>query len=114
MAQHLEGSSQDVANNFLRSDFWEPGVQIAGIVRRKFQSVNGQCYAVELDNPVSLNGEETRDVALGNLTGLRMAVQAAGAEDLNVGDKFTLECTDLQPTGKGNPRIDFRIEIDRR
>jgi len=114
MGEHLEGSSQEVANNFLKSDFWEPGVQITGTVRRKFQSANGQCYAVELDNPVNLNGEETRDVALGNLTGLRMAVQAAGAEDLNVGDKFALECTDLQPTGKGNPRIDFKIEIDRR
>lgn len=40
---------------------------------------------------MNLNGEETRDVALGNLTGLRMAVQAAGAEDLIVGDEFTLD-----------------------
>jgi hypothetical protein len=82
-------------------------------VRRKFQSANGQCYGVELNDPVDLNGEETREVALGNLTGLRMALQAAGAEDLEVGDKFTLECTNLQPTGKGNPRIDFTIQIDR-
>jgi hypothetical protein len=114
MTEHLQGSSKEIGNNFLGSDFWEPGVQISGVVRRKFDSANGQCYAIELAEPVDLNGGETREVALGNLTGLRMAIQAAGAEDLEVGDKFTLECTDLTPTGKGNPRIDFSIRIDRR
>ena len=38
MTEHLAGSSQDVANNFLKSDFWEPGVQIAGVVRRNFRA----------------------------------------------------------------------------
>jgi hypothetical protein len=113
MTQNLEGRSQDIANNFLGSEFWQPGVHISGRVLRKFESANGQCYALELDEPVAINGEDTRDVALGNLTGLRMAVQAAGAEDLDVGDHITLECTDLQPTTKGNPRIDFKIAIQR-
>ena len=100
MTEHLQGSSKEIGNNFLGSDFWEPGVQISGVVRRKFDSANGQCYAIELDGLVDLNGDQTREVALGNLTGLRMAIQAAGAEDLEVGDKFSLECTDLTPTGK--------------
>ncbi len=113
MANRLEGRTGDVANNFLGSEFWQPGVRVTGTVLRKFESANGQCYALELDEPVDLNNEPTHEVALGNLTGLRMAIQAAGAEDLQVGDKIVLECTNLQPTGKGNPRIDFKIQIER-
>ncbi len=113
MAGKLQGQTGDVANNFLGSEFWRPGVGISGKVTRKFESRNGQCYAVEADDPVDINGEPTREVALGNLTGLRMAIQAAGAEDLEVGDHIQLECTELQPTAKGNPRIDFKIAIER-
>jgi hypothetical protein len=113
MSNKLEGRTGDVANNFLGSEFWQPGVSINGTVLRKFESANGQCYALEVNPPVELNGASTQEVALGNLTGLRMAIQAAGAEDLEVGDKITLECTGLQPTSKGNPRIDFKIQIDR-
>lgn len=109
----LEGNSQDVGNNFLGADFWQPGVRITGRVERKFDSVNGQCYALALAEAVELRGEQTSDVALGNLTGLRMAIQAAGVDDLEVGDEITLECTELRPTGKGNPRIDFKIQIQR-
>ena len=108
-----EGRSGDVANNFLGSDFWRPGVHIRGNVMRQFESANGPCYALELDSPVELNGANTYEAALGNLTGLRMALQAAGIEDLRVGDRIYLECTELQPTSKGNPRIDFKIEIER-
>jgi hypothetical protein len=113
MANQLEGRTGDVANNFLGSEFWRPGVSIDATVMRKFESVNGLCYALETNGPVDLNGESTREVALGNLTGLRMALQSAGVEDLEVEDKIALECTGLQPTSKGNPRIDFKIQIDR-
>ena len=113
MSNKLEGRTGDVANNFLGSEFWQPGVSINATVMRKFESANGQCYALELDEPADVNGSETQEVALGNLTGLRMAIQAAGAEDLEVGDKIALECTGLQPTSKGNPRIDFKIQIER-
>jgi hypothetical protein len=109
----LEGRTNDVAGNFLGSEFWQPGVNIHGTVIRKFESANGQCYALELDEPVTLSGNQATEVALGSLTGLRMAIQAAGIEDLEVGDKIALECTALQPTTKGNPRIDFKIQIDR-
>lgn len=109
----LEGESREVANNFLGSQFWQPGTAISGTVLRAFESANGLCYGLQLSAPVNLNGQETSEVALGNLTGLRMALQAAGAEELQVGDRIELECTGLQPTNKGNDRIDFKIHIDR-
>jgi hypothetical protein len=113
MSNKLEGRTDEVANNFLGSDFWRPGVGISGTVVRKFESANGQCYALELDEPVDLNNEPTQEVALGNLTGLRMAIQAAGAEDLQAGYKIALESTEQQPTSKSNPRIDFKLQIER-
>jgi hypothetical protein len=112
MAQ-LEGESRDVATHFLGSEFWQPGTSIVGTVLRKFESSNGLCYGLRLATPVRVSGQETSEAALGNLTGLRMALQAAGVDELQVGDQVELECTDLQPTNKGNDRIDFKIRIDR-
>ena len=111
MTQKLQGSSQEVANNFLGLEFWRPGITISGTVQRKFESSNGECYAVQLDDPIEIESTETDEIALGNLKGLHMAIQAAGAADLQVGDRIKLSCTDLQPTVKGNPRIDFEIKI---
>jgi len=68
---------------------------------RKFESANGLCYGLELVTPVWLTGQETSEVTRGNLTGLRMALQAPGMEKLLVGDAIELECTALQPTNKG-------------
>jgi hypothetical protein len=112
MAQ-LEGDTREVANNFLGAEFWQPGTSIKATVLRTFESANGLCYALELSAPVQLNQQETSEVGLGNLTGLRMALQAAGVEQLEVGDRIELECTELQPTAKGNDRIDFKIHIER-
>jgi hypothetical protein len=112
MAQ-LEGESRDVANNFLGADFWQPRTSISGTVLRKFESANGLCYGIQLSAPVHLKDQETSEVALGNLTGLRMALQAAGADELRVGDGIQLECMGLQPTNKVNDRIDFKIQIER-
>jgi tRNA(adenine34) deaminase len=109
----LEGESREAANNFLGAEFWQPGTSVAGTVLSKFESANGLCYGLQLATPVRLQGQETSEVALGNLTGLRMALQAAGVDELLVGDAIELECTGLQPTNKGNDRIDFKIHIDR-
>jgi hypothetical protein len=109
----MEGDTREVANNFLGAEFWRPGVTIKGSVLRKFESANGLCYALQLSEPVVLNEQQTSDVALGNLAGLRMAIQAAGVEELEVGDEIKLACTALQPTSKGNDRIDFKIQINR-
>ncbi len=113
MMARLEGQTNDVAGTFLGAEFWRPGVNISGRVLRKFESANGLCYALDLSEPVQVNGLETSEVALGNLTGLKMAMQAAGVNELQVGDEIELHCTALQPTSKGNDRIDFRIEIQR-
>jgi hypothetical protein len=66
-------------------------------VLRKFESANGVCYGLELTMPVQLAGRQSYEVALGNLTGLRMALQAADVAELQVGDAIELECTGLQP-----------------
>ena len=38
MAKKLKGRTGDVANSFLGSEFWRPGVSINGMVLRKFES----------------------------------------------------------------------------
>jgi hypothetical protein len=86
---------------------------VDGTVLRKFESANGLCYDLELVTPVWLTGQETSEVGRGNLTRLRMALQALGMEKRLVGDVIELECTALQPTNRGDDRIDFKIHIDR-
>jgi hypothetical protein len=72
----VEGHTGDVTKNFLGANLWSPEIRIRGTVLRKFDSANGECYALELEEPVQLlNGDATREAALGNLTGLRMAAQ---------------------------------------
>lgn len=113
MNRTFKGRTEDADSGFLNAEFWKPGVKIAGKVIRMFGSENGLCYVVELITPVELDGEHVHQVSIGNLTGFRMALQAAGLEGLQVGDQVHVQCTGLKPTTKGSPRANFEIEVTR-
>ena len=113
MSKTFKGRTEDADSVFLGADFWKVGVKIAGKVTRTFVSENGPCYVLQLVNPVQLDSEPVDEVSIGNLTGFRMALQAAGLDKLQVGDAVHLECTGLKSTTKGSPRANFEIEVTR-
>lgn len=113
MSKQFRGRTEDADSVFLGADFWKLGVKIAGKVIRAFESENGPCYVLVLVNAVELDGERVDQVSIGNLTGFRMALQAAGLERLQVGDQVHVECTGLKATTKGSPRANFQIEVTR-
>jgi len=113
MGKQFKGRTEDAGSVFLSASFWKPGVKIAGKVNRIFESENEPCYVLDLVSPVQFDGESVDRISIGNLTGFRMALQAAGLERLQVGDQVYLECTGLKATTKGSPRVDFEIEVTR-
>lgn len=113
MSKQFRGRTEDADSVFLGAEFWKPGVKIAGKVVRAFASENGPCYVLDLVGAVEFEGERVDQVSIGNLTGFRMALQAAGLERLQVGDQIHLECTGLKATTKGSPRPNFEIEVNR-
>jgi hypothetical protein len=42
-----------------------------------------------------------------------MALAAAGLADLQAGDKVLIECTGKTETQKGNPMVNFYVEVER-
>lgn len=109
----FKGCSQEANSAFLGADFWKPGRTVTGEVVRTFETENGPCYVLKVPEPVAIGGEEFDQVSIGNLTGFRMALQAAGLDRLKVGDALHIECTGLKPTTKGSPRANFAIEVNR-
>ena len=113
MGKQFKGRTEDADSVFLGADFWKPGVHVAGKVIRTFDSENGPCYVLQLTQPVKIDGEAIDEVSIGNLTGFRMALQAAHVDRLQVDDGIHLECTSLKATTKGSPRANFEIEVNR-
>jgi len=113
MSKQFRGKSEDAAAPFLDAKFWTPGMSVAGKVIRIFESENGRCYVFDLREAVKVNGEMAEQVSIGNLTGFRMALQAARLDLLQVGDAACIECTGTTSTNKGSPRVDFAIEVTR-
>jgi len=113
MGKQFRGRTEDAAAPFLDAKFWTPGVAVAGRVIRMFESENGPCAVVALVDPVKLEGKMEEIASIGNLTGFRMALQAAGLETLQAGDHVHVECTGKTSTEKGSPRVDFAIEVNR-
>jgi hypothetical protein len=113
MSKTFKGRTEDADAIFLSADFWRAGARLAGKVVRCFETANGNCYVIDLLTPIELDGEIQERVTLGNLTGFRMALQAAGLERLLSGDVIHVECTSSKVTTKGSPRPNFELEITR-
>lgn len=97
----------------LGAKYWKKGTTISGTVTRMFPTATGNCYEIKLSKPFAADGQNFERVSLGNLKGLSMALQACGLEHFEVGDKVIVKCTGSTPTGKGNPRVNFEVEVER-
>jgi hypothetical protein len=113
MAQNFTGKTQDASSPILGASWWSKGKKIEGTIGREYETKNGTCLEVVLTKPVLVEKKQESRVSIGGLSGIDMAVQAAGADELLRGDMIILECTGETPTDKGNPRKDFQIAIRR-
>ena len=113
--QVFRGKTEDAAAPFLSADFWEKDRKIVAVVDRSFKAGDKQCYALRLVKPITLDGDEVENVSIGNMAGLRMALQAAHVHELRADDKLVLTCTGKTPPKKqGNsPMVNFEVEITR-
>ena len=112
MAQ-MKGKTSDSSSPILGAAFWKRGTKIEGTVIRNFPTVNGTCSEILLKTPVKVNGNTEKKVSIGALAGFRMALNSAGLEELQEKDSVIIECTGSTPTGKGNPRVDFNVAVNR-
>jgi len=116
----MKGKTQDAECPILPAGFWQKSTKLEGAVSRIFEpkmrnhESYGNCYEITLPKAINLDGEKVAKVAIGSLAGLAMAIQAAGTDDLQVGDYIVLTCTGTTDTGQRSPRVDFQIEIDRK
>ena len=108
-----KGKTEDAASPILGAAWWDKGKKIAGRVTRWFKTVNGVCYEIKLLTPVEVNGEKEETVSVGALKGFQMSLDAAGIVSLKRGDGLVLECTGKTKTDKGNPMVNFAIEVER-
>ena len=107
------GKTTDAQSPIVGAEFWNKGVTLSGKVLRSFKTTNGLCYELRLFKPVVVNGETEPRVSVGAMAGFQMALSAAGLSELRRDDVVTLECVGKTETTKGNPRVDFEIEVKR-
>ena len=113
MSKVYRGKTEDADAAMLGAPFWQVGQKLIGVVLWPFKTEVGDCYTLRLGKPVKVGDREQQVVSVGNLTGFRMALQAAGVDPLLPGDKVVIECTGKQESGKGSDRINFSIEVTR-
>jgi hypothetical protein len=119
MPQHFQGRTEDASSIFLGADFWEKGMKVSGTVARVFE-VKGDdgpatCYELKPVDGVEIDGEKQDKVSIGNLTGFRMALQAAGVDKLRVRDMIAITCTGYEKAKKEghSDRANFEVDIVR-
>ncbi len=115
--KEYEGRTEEGEYPFVNAEFWTIGRMIRGVVVRiKETEIEGKkspALELELDAPVEIEGEEWERVSIGNLAGIRMALQNYRPEVIRVKDFLELECTSIKETKKEgfSNRINFRIKV---
>ncbi len=115
----MEGRTLDADAPFASGDFWEVGKTIKGEVSRvyatQFDGKSSLAYVVELEEPVDIDGEEWDRVSIGNMAGLRLALQSCHTDRLYSKDVIELECESIKKAKKEgySPRPNFRLKISR-
>lgn len=122
MSRTFSGESQNGAP-IISAGFWKKGTQLKGLITGVFETAVGTCYNVTLNDDLEVSGDllsppqkgkvKSTDWSIGALKGFEMAVRASGCGGLQVKDFITVTCTGLEPTDKGNPRVNFKIDVTR-
>lgn len=124
------GRTADAEAPFLSGGWWTQGQIVRGKVVRVWQDKENRTnytldVACELkvtekgkeislpNTTVEIEGEEQDRVSIGNLAGIKMAMQSARLERFPVNTILELECEDIQPPKKEghSPRPNFRMHI---
>ena len=108
----------------LGAGFWKKGTKLTGVVTNTFETANGVCYQLSLMDEITVPGQflfpkqdgkvTSREFAVGSLKGFEMALRACGCGELQVKDLVKIECIGLSDSGKGSPRVDFKIDVTRK
>lgn len=104
--------------------YWKKGVTLTGVVLNSFDTANGKCYQLSLMDDITVNGDVLfpkqegkvtgKEFAIGALKGFEMALRACGCGELLPKDLVKVTCIGLSDSGKGSPRVDFKIDVTRR
>lgn len=109
----FKGRTSDAQCPILGASFWKKGVKVTGTITKQFDTANGICSEITLITPMKVGESTEKKVAVGNMAGFHMALNAAGLETLQLRDRVVIECTGSTPTTKGSNRVDFTIAVDR-
>ena len=108
-------STQDAEKTaWVESKDWKKGAILEGVVQRVFKTDKGDCFVVSAAKPFPVKGKPEATVACGLAAGMKMALNALGTDNFQVGDRILIECIGQTATKKGNPRKDFTVGLDRK
>lgn len=119
----FSGETKDGAP-IIGARYWKKGVTLTGVVLNAFETANGKCYQLSLMDDIVVPGDfvfpkqkgnlKGKEFAVGALKGFEMAIRSSGASELKERDLVKIECIGETPSGKGSPRIDFKITVTRK
>jgi hypothetical protein len=118
------GRTEDGQCPILRQGYWSKGITLTGKMIRKFRTKNGDCYEFKLPRIMEFPGREIfpessqrverlEKIGIGEMAGFKMALAAAGLDDLIPGDIVELTCTGEQDTGQQNKMTCFTVKVQR-
>jgi len=130
MGKQFTGRTVDADAPFLGAAFWTDGKSVTGIVskifdtevERKGQLVKAKALQLLLNEPVEVDGEEWDRVSVGNLAGIKMAIDVAKDENgrplgggIILKDIVTLTCESRKKAKKPDysDRLNFKLELER-
>lgn len=120
----FQGKTEDGQCPILKQVYWSKGVSLKGKMVRKFPTTNGECYEFRLPQTMEFRGDEvfpkqeersfkTEKIGIGEMAGFKMALAAAGLDDIIPGDIVELVCTGEQDTGRQNKMTTFKVRVER-
>jgi hypothetical protein len=118
----FKGKSENGAP-IIGAGFWKKGTVMRAVITGIFPTAVGKCFNISTSEEISVPGDvlsppqkgtvKGRDWSIGALKGFEMAVRSSGCGELQVKDFLKITCVGLEPTDKGNPRVDFELEVNR-